>query len=48
MADKDYPVDYFCSFTEPWGEENFESGRCVDRQTALQKAKEDFKEIIYI
>lgn len=48
MTENDYPVAYFCNFTEPWGEENFESGRCVDRQTALQKAKADFKEHPYV
>lgn len=48
MADKDYPVDYFCSFTEPWGEEKFESGRCVDRAAALQKAKADLEKYPYV
>ena len=48
MTENDYPVEYVCSFTEPWGEPNFDCVRCVDRQAALQKAKADFKEHPYV
>lgn len=42
MANKDYPVDYVCSFVESWGEQNFDCVHCKDRAAALQKAKADF------
>lgn len=48
MTENDYPVEYICSFTEPWGEPNFDCVRCVDRQAALQKAKADLKKYPYI
>lgn len=48
MTDKDYPVDYVCSFIEPWGEQNFDCVHCKDRAAALQKAKEDFKKYPYV
>ena len=48
MTDKDYPVDYVCSFIEPWGEPNFDCVRCKDRAAALQKAKADLKKYPYV
>lgn len=43
MTNIDYPVTYICKFTEPLGEHNSKSGCCIDRATALAKAKEDFQ-----
>lgn len=43
MTNIDYPVTYICRFTEPLGEHNSKSGCCIDRATALAKAKEDFQ-----
>lgn len=48
MTENDYPVEYVCSFVEPWGEPNFDCVRCKDRAAALQKAKADFKEHPYV
>lgn len=38
-----YKVKYICNFKEPLGEHNSKSGCCIDRATALAKAKEDFQ-----
>lgn len=43
MNDKDYPVTYICRFRENSGEKLSETFHFVDRASALQQAKEDFK-----
>lgn len=48
MTENDYPVEYVCSFTEPWGEENFDCVHCKDRAAAIQKAKADLKKYPYV